>query len=101
MRQEMLGFWDAMASAGHMQTVSTSVKTDNHTNTSALSFLTGWMLFLLMSVLLRWHMLLASSNSSLMLVLSTSCSVLKILHPLLIILSTGKHKIACSVTNTP
>jgi len=38
MRQEMLGFWDAMASAGHMQTVSTSVKTDNHTNTSALSF---------------------------------------------------------------
>jgi len=29
----------------HMQAISTSLQTDNHTNTPSLSF-TGWMLFL-------------------------------------------------------
>jgi len=30
----------------HMQTICTLLQTDNHTNTSSLSFFTGWMLFL-------------------------------------------------------
>ena len=35
----MMGFWDAVASAGpYMQTICTSVQTDNHTNTSSLNF---------------------------------------------------------------
>jgi len=37
MRQEMMGFWDAVAS-GHMQTICTSLQTDSHTNTSSLNF---------------------------------------------------------------
>ena len=38
MRQEMMGFWDAVASAGSW-TICTSLPTDNQTNTSSLSFL--------------------------------------------------------------
>ena len=30
----------------HMQTICTSLHTDNHAGTSPLSFFTGWMLFL-------------------------------------------------------
>jgi len=36
MRQEMMGFWDAVASAGPYETVCTSLQTDNQTNTSSL-----------------------------------------------------------------
>jgi len=47
MRQEMVGFWGAMASAGpYMQTNCTSLHTDNYTNTSSLNFYTGRTLFL-------------------------------------------------------
>jgi len=35
MRQHMMGFWDAV---DHMQTICTSLQTDNHTNTSSLNF---------------------------------------------------------------
>jgi len=41
MRQEMMRFGDAVASAGpyaKLQTICTSVQTDNHTNTSSLNF---------------------------------------------------------------
>jgi len=38
MRQEMMGFWDAVASADQMQTICTSVQTDNHINTPSLNF---------------------------------------------------------------
>jgi len=36
MKQEMMGFWDQL---DHMQTICTSLQTDNHTNTSSLIFL--------------------------------------------------------------
>jgi len=46
MRQEMMGFCDAAASAGqYAKKICTLLKTDNHTNTSSLIF-TGQMLFL-------------------------------------------------------
>jgi len=32
------GFWDAVASAGHIKTICTSLQTDNHTNTPSLNF---------------------------------------------------------------
>jgi len=35
MKQEMMGFWDQL---DHMQTICTSLQTDNHTNTSSLIF---------------------------------------------------------------
>jgi len=37
MRQEMMGFWDAVASTGPyaVQTICTSLQTDNLTNTSS------------------------------------------------------------------
>ena len=41
MRQEMMRFGDAVASAGpyaKLQTICTSVQTDNHTNTSSHNF---------------------------------------------------------------
>ena len=39
MRQEMVGFGDAVASAVYyMQTFCASFQTDNHTNTSSLNF---------------------------------------------------------------
>ena len=38
MRQEMMGFWDAVASAGPYAKVCISVQTDNHTDTSSLNF---------------------------------------------------------------
>jgi len=39
MKQEMLGFWDAVASAGpYIQTICISLQTDNHINTSSLNF---------------------------------------------------------------
>jgi len=50
MRQEMMGFWVALASAGpyangsyhmhmdHMQTICTSPQTDNYINTSSVNF---------------------------------------------------------------
>jgi len=34
-----MGFWDAVDQLYHMQTVCTSLHTDNHTNTSSLNFL--------------------------------------------------------------
>ena len=34
----MVRFWDAVASAGHMQTICTSPQTDNHINTPSLNF---------------------------------------------------------------
>ena len=41
MRQEMLGFWDAVASAGpYAKKICTSLQTDNHTNASSLNFYT-------------------------------------------------------------
>jgi len=34
-----MGFWDAVASAGpYMQTIGTSLQTDNHTDTPSLNF---------------------------------------------------------------
>jgi len=33
-----MGFWDAVESAGHMQTICTFLQTDNHTNTSSVNF---------------------------------------------------------------
>jgi len=33
-----MGFSDAVASADDMQTICTSLQTDNHTNTSSLNF---------------------------------------------------------------
>jgi len=33
----MMGFWDAVASAGHMQAIA-PLQTDNHTNSSSLNF---------------------------------------------------------------
>jgi len=48
MRQEITGFWDAVASAGpYMRTICTSLQTDNHTSTSSLNFFSGQMLFLM------------------------------------------------------
>ena len=38
MRQEMLGFCDAVASSGPYAINVPSLQTDNHTNTSSLSF---------------------------------------------------------------
>jgi len=43
MKQEMMGLWDAVASAQwhqleHMQTICTSLQANNHTNTSTLDF---------------------------------------------------------------
>jgi len=35
----MMGFWDAVASQDHMQTICTSLHTDNNTNSSSLNFL--------------------------------------------------------------
>ena len=40
----MMGFCDAVASAGPQQTICTSLQTDNHTSTSSLNF--SEMLFL-------------------------------------------------------
>jgi len=47
MRQEMMGFWDGSGISWTiiMQTICTSLQTDNHTNTSSLSF-AGQILFL-------------------------------------------------------
>ena len=45
MRQEMAGFWMQWHLLDHMQTICTSLQTDNHTNTSSLNFFTGQMLF--------------------------------------------------------
>jgi len=45
MRQEMMGFGDALASAGPYANNVTTLQTDDYTNTSSLIF-TGWMLFL-------------------------------------------------------
>jgi len=41
MRQEMMGFWDAMQwhQMDDMQTICTLLQTRNHTNTPSLSFL--------------------------------------------------------------
>jgi len=36
MRQEMMGFWDAVASAGPYANNLTSLQTDNHANTPSL-----------------------------------------------------------------
>jgi len=36
--QEMMGFWDTVASAGPYAKSCTSLQTDNHTNTSLLNF---------------------------------------------------------------
>jgi len=38
MRQEITGFWDAVASAGPYANICTSLQTDNYTNTSSLNF---------------------------------------------------------------
>ena len=41
MRQEMMGFWNILASAGpyaNNDPIRTSLQTDNHTNTSSLNF---------------------------------------------------------------
>jgi len=38
MRQEIMGFWDAEEQLDHMQTICTSLQTDNHNNTSLLNF---------------------------------------------------------------
>jgi len=38
MRQEMIEFWDAAASAGPHATLCTSIQTDNDINTSSLNF---------------------------------------------------------------
>jgi len=38
MGQEVLWFWEVVASADHMQTICTLLQTDNHTNTSSLNF---------------------------------------------------------------
>jgi len=48
MRIEMMGFGMQWHWLDHMQTICTSLQTDNHTNTLLLSFysLTGRMLFL-------------------------------------------------------
>ena len=37
-RQEMMGFWDEWHQLDHMQTICTSLQTDNHTNTISLKF---------------------------------------------------------------
>jgi len=34
----MVGFWDAVESLDHVQTICTSLQTDNHTNTSSVNF---------------------------------------------------------------
>jgi len=47
MVQELMGFWDAVTSAGpYAFTICTSLQSDNHSNTSSLNFFTGWMHFL-------------------------------------------------------
>jgi len=46
MRQEMMGFGDALASAGPYANNVTTLQTDDYTNTSSLIF-TGRMLFLM------------------------------------------------------
>jgi len=38
MRQEMMRFWDAVASAGPYATICALLHTDNHNNTSSLNF---------------------------------------------------------------
>jgi len=38
MVQEMMGFWDGSGISLTMQTICTSLQTDNHTNTSSLNF---------------------------------------------------------------
>ena len=43
----MMGFWDAVASAGPIQTIYTLLQTDNHTNNPSLNFFTCPMLFLM------------------------------------------------------
>ena len=42
----MMGFWNAVASLDHMQTICILLQTRNHINTSSL-ISTGWMLFLM------------------------------------------------------
>ena len=47
MRQEMMGFWGwQWHQLDHMQTVCTSLQTDNYTRHLITQFFTGWMLFL-------------------------------------------------------
>ena len=41
-----MGFWNAVASLDHMQTICILLQTRNHINTSSL-ISTGWMLFLM------------------------------------------------------
>jgi len=46
MTQETMGAWGwQWHQLDHMQTICTSIQTDNYTNTSSLNF-TDWMLFL-------------------------------------------------------
>jgi len=47
MRQEIMWFWDAVASADNMQTICTLLQTGNHTPTPHHSIFTGRMLFAL------------------------------------------------------
>jgi len=46
MLQEMMALGDVWHQLDHMQTICTSLQTDNHTNTSSQSISTGRMLFL-------------------------------------------------------